>query len=133
MRPTRYGSGMTGNAQRTAAQWALLCLLVLGVVGMHHVSAGAGMPGGHTAVASAHGDHHAPDEPEPAPTHDMLHLCMAILGAVTSLLLLGWPLLRLTRPPDDPAASTPAWPRAPARPPPLGGRGLLNSLCVLRL
>jgi len=124
---------MTGSAQRTAAQWALLCLLVLGVVGMHHVNAGTDMSAGHVATASTHGDHHAPDEPEPAPAHDMLHMCMAILCAAVSLLLLGWLLLRLTRPSDDPATSTPTWPRAPARPPPLGGRGLLNSLCVLRL
>jgi hypothetical protein len=123
---------MIGSTQRTAAQWTLLCLLVLGVVGMHHVNVDT--PDGHAAVASAHGDHHhAPDEPEPAPAHDMVHMCVAILCAVASLLLLGWLLLRLARPSDAPAASTPAWPRAPARPPPLGGRGLLNSLCVLRL
>lgn len=136
MGPTRYGSGMTGSAQRTAAQWALLCLLVLGVIGMHHVNAGADVPGGHAGIAattSSHGDHHAPDAPEPAPAHDMSHMCMAILCAVVSLLLLGWLLLRLSRPSHDAAASTPAWPRAPARPPPLAGRGLLNSLCLLRL
>jgi hypothetical protein len=124
---------MTGSAQRTVAQWALLCLLVLGVIGMHHVSAGA--TGAHTGIAAtagAHGDHRTPDDPEPAPAHDLSHMCMAILCAVVSLLL-GWSLLRLSHPSDDPAASAPAWPRAPARPPPLGGRGVLTSLCVLRL
>jgi hypothetical protein len=124
---------MTGSAQRTAAQWALLCLLVLGVVGMHHVTVDADMPGGHTAVASAHGEPGTPDEPEPAPTHDMLHMCLAILSVVASLALLGWSLLRLSRPSDSRTASTSAWPRAPARPPPICGRGVLNSLCVLRL
>ncbi|MCX2946773.1 hypothetical protein [Lentzea sp. NEAU-D7] len=125
---------MTRSTQRTAAQWVLLCLLVLGVIGMHHVNAGApGAQAGIAATAGAHGGHHAPDDPEPAPAHDMSHMCMAILCAVVSLLLLGWSLLRLSRPPDDRAASAPAWPRAPARPPPLGGRGVLTSLCVLRL
>lgn len=118
---------MTGNAQRTAAQWALFCLLVLGVVGMHHVNVDADMPGGHTAVASANGEPSAPDEP----AHDMLHMCLAILSVVASLALLGWLLVRLPRPSDSRA--TPAWPPAPARPPPICGRGLLNSLCVLRL
>ncbi|MEV6715221.1 hypothetical protein AB0M48_24660 [Lentzea sp. NPDC051208] len=122
---------MTGSAQRTMAQWALLCLLVLGVIGMHHVNASAtGTHIGIAATAGTHGDHH---EPEPAPAHDMSHMCMAILCAAVSLLLLGWLLLRLSRPSGDPATSAPAWPRAPARPPPLGGRGVLTSLCVLRL
>lgn len=121
--------------QRTAAQWALLCLLFLGVVGMHHVNVDTEMPAGHavmSATADPYGDH-TPDDPEPAPAHNMLHLCMAILCAVVPLLLLAWLLLRTMRPDDDGAATKPAWPRAPARPPPLGGRGLLNSLCVLRL
>lgn len=121
--------------QRTAAQWALLCLLFLGVVGMHHVNVDTEMTGGH-AVMSANAEprsNHAPDEPEPAPAHDMLHLCMAILCAVVPLLLLAWLLLRVMRPDENSAAAAPAWPRTPARPPPLGGRGLLNSLCVLRL
>ncbi|GGM89961.1 hypothetical protein GCM10011609_28540 [Lentzea pudingi] len=116
------------------AQWALFCLLVLGVVGMHHVNVGTETPGEHaSAAASPHGDHQAPDEPEPTPAHDMLHMCMAILCAVASFLLLGWLLLHLIRPSDEPAAPAPAWSRAPARPPPRYGRWLLNSLCVLRL
>lgn len=123
---------MTGSAQRTAAQWALLCLLVLGVVGMHHVNVDTGQSGHSAMSVTAHG-HHAPDEPEPAPTHDVLHLCMAVLGAAVSLLLFGWLLLRAVRPMRDEKAATPAWPRAPDWPPPLGGRGLLSSLCVLRL
>ncbi|MFS8097402.1 DUF6153 family protein [Lentzea alba] len=126
---------MSGSMQRTAAQWALLCLLFLGVVGMHHVNVDTDMPAGH-AVMSATADPHsgrAPDEPGPAPTHDMLHLCMAILCAVTPLLLLASLLLRVVQPHEDGTAATPSWPRAPARPPPPGGRGLLNSLCVLRL
>lgn len=121
--------------RRTAAQWALLCLLLLGVVGMHHVNVGADMPGGHTAMstpADAHVDH-APNEPAPAPAHDMLHLCVAILCAVASLLLLGLSLLRAARLSERRVTATPAWPRAPRKPPPKNGRALLNSLCVLRL
>ena len=121
---------MTGSVQRTAAQWALLFLLVLGVVGMHHVNVDMTMPDGNTATAGPHGD---PDEPEPASDHGMAHMCLAILSALVSLALLGWSLLRLSRASDDLEASTPAWPRAPARSPPRGGRGVLNSLCVLRL
>lgn len=125
---------MSGSTQRTAAQWALLCLLFLGVVGMHHVNMGTDMSGGHAAVSTVAGSHgdHAPNAPEPAPAHDMLHLCLAILGAVVSLLL-AWLLLRVVRPAEAGAAATPAWPRAPDTPPPLGGRRLLSSLCVLRL
>lgn len=121
--------------QRTAAQWALLCLLFLGVVGMHHVNVDAEMPAGHAvmpATADPHSDH-APDEPGPAPTHDMLHLCMAILCTVVPLLLLASLPRSVMRADENGAAAAPAWPRAPARPPPLGGRGLLSSLCVLRL
>lgn len=121
--------------QRTAAQWALLCLLFLGVVGMHHVNVDTEMPGGHTVMSTAADLHrdHMPDEPEPAPVHDMLHLCMAILCAVVPLLLLAVLLLRVMRPNEDGAAATPAWPRAPELPPPLSGRRLLSSVCVLRL
>lgn len=125
---------MSGSTQRTATQWALLCLLFLGVVGMHHVNVGADTPGGH-AVMSATTDAHegqSPGEPEPAPAHDMLHLCMAILCAVASALLFGWLLLRPVGPPLNRAAAA-VWPRAPGRPPPIGGRGTLNSVCVLRL
>ncbi|MFJ8961864.1 hypothetical protein ACIRG5_20990 [Lentzea sp. NPDC102401] len=126
---------MTGSARRTATRWALLCLLFLGVVGMHHVTAGADVPGGHAVMSLAAGSHgeHTPDEPEPAPSHDALHLCMAVLGAAASLLLLGWLLLRAARPATNEPTATPPWPRTPDGPPPLGGRGLLSSLCVLRL
>ncbi|KOV82455.1 hypothetical protein [Nocardia sp. NRRL S-836] len=119
---------MDGSTRRTAAQWALLCLLLLGVVGMHHVTPDTGPPAMSTATGS-HGDH-APGEPEPS--HGVLHLCMAVLAAVVPLLL-GWLLLRALRPTQSGATGTPAWPRAPQRPPPPGGRALLSSLCVLRL
>ena len=130
-----YGSGMSGSTRRTAAQWVLLCLLFLGVVGMHHVNLDADLPAGHammSAVADPHGGH-APEEPAPAPAHDMLHLCMAILCAVTSVLLLGLLLLRVVGSLRDWTAARATWPRAPDRPPLRCGRGMLNSLCVLRL
>ena len=130
-----YGSGMSSGTRRTAAQWALLCLLFLGVVGMHHVNVGADLPAGHatmSAVADPYSDH-APEEPAPTPTHDMLHLCMAIICAITTALLLGLLLLRVTDSLRDRTAARATWPRAPDRPPPRCGRGMLNSLCVLRL
>ncbi|MCG8925505.1 DUF6153 family protein [Lentzea sp. CC55] len=114
-------------------QWILLCALFLGVVGMHHVNVSNDVPPTHGTVStSAHGAHHSGD-PAPEPAHDMLHLCVAVITAVASLLLFAWPLL-LTTKRLVPARlqATDTRPRAPERPP-RGGRDLLGSLCVLRL
>lgn len=124
---------MRSSARRTVTQWLLLCALFLGVVGMHHVTTESSTFSGHSTVSAGSHDQPAPDEPAPSPTHDLLHLCVAILSAVASLLLLAWLLLRVARLLADRTRPTSAWPRAPDHPPPVGGRDLLSSLCVLRL
>lgn len=121
---------MAAGTHRTVTQWLLLCVLFLGVVGMHHVA--TDMASGHdmTAVST----HHEQSPEEPAPSgHDVLHLCVAVLGAVVSLLLLAWLLVRSTPQRTGRAPGSSAWPRAPGHPPPVGGRSLLSSVCVLRL
>ena len=125
---------MATSTRRTATRWLLLCLLFLGVVGMHHVATSGDMASGHdmTAVAAHH--EHSPEEPAPSsPGHDMLHLCVAVLCAVVSLLLLAWLLVRSTPRHAGRALGSSSWPRAPDHPPPVGGRSLLSSVCVLRL
>jgi hypothetical protein len=120
---------MTGSTHRTVAHWLLLCVLFLGVVGMHHVATSGDMTSDTTQVIS-HQDH-SPEQP--SQEHDMLHLCVAVLCAVVSLLLLAWLLVRATPQDAGRAVGSRAWPRAPDHPPPVGGRALLSSLCVLRL
>jgi hypothetical protein len=123
---------MTRSAHRTVTQWLLLCVLFLGVVGMHHVATSGDMVSGHDGKPPAAQQQHSPEEPS-SPEHDVLHLCVAVLCAVVSLLLLAWSLVRATRPSSGRTPGSSAWPRAPDRPPPLGGRALLSSACVLRL
>jgi hypothetical protein len=125
---------MVASTRHTATQWLLLCVLFLGVVGMHHVATSSDMSPAHdTAPVTAHHEH-SPEEPVPSsPGHDMLHLCVAVLCAVVSLLLLAWLLVRSAPRKTARTPGSSAWPRAPVRPPPVGGRALLSSVCVLRL
>ena len=139
---------MTATWLRRTQQVILLCFLALCVAIMHHAGATSGMPDateaaavhvmsadepapGMTVPATESGGHH-PGMPGGA--HDMLHLCLAVLGAVGALLL-AW--LLFLRPAGSTAALTrpicPRGLRAPGRPPPQHGRTLLTSLCVLRL
>lgn len=124
---------MVGSTRRTVTRWLLLCVLFLGVVGMHHVVTGGDMTPDQamTQVTAQHGQ--SPEEPAPSPEHDMLHLCVAVLCAVVSLLLLAWLLVRATPQTTSRVPGSSAWPRAPGHPPPVGGRALLSSVCVLRL
>ena len=124
---------MAPGTNGRAIQWVLLCALFLGVVGMHHVNVSNDMSLAHGSMSTS--AHHAPpsEDPAPLPTHEMLHLCVAVLCAVVSLLLLVLLLLRTARPIAGRILTSSAWPRAPGRPPPRGGRDLLSSLCVLRL
>ncbi|MEU0880437.1 hypothetical protein ABZ345_17685 [Lentzea sp. NPDC005914] len=124
---------MEDSTRRTVTQWLLLCVLFLGVVGMHHVAMGDDTSAGHGMTQAISHHEQAPEEPAPAPAHDMLHLCVAVLCAFGSLLLLAWLLLSFFVPAVGRTASASAWPRAPEHPPPIGGRDLLSSLCVLRL
>jgi hypothetical protein len=122
-------------------QIMLLCALALCVVAMHHVSTAKNterasvmyaMPTaqvGLTTVAGGDsGDHH-PGMPDGA--HNLLHLCLAVVGAAVALFLA---LAALGR--SRPAAvAAPARPRGspyPGRPPDRRGRLILTSLCVLR-
>ncbi|MGW4213783.1 DUF6153 family protein [Lentzea sp. NPDC004789] len=124
---------MTGSTRRAVTQWLLLCALFLGVVGMHHVATSGEMASvdNMTRVTAHH--ERSPEEPTPSPEHDVLHLCVAVLCAVVSLLLLAWLLVRTTPPRTGRALGSSAWSRAPVHPPPVGGRALLSSVCVLRL
>lgn len=116
----------------------LLHALVLLVIGMHHVPlishcaptmSAEVMPAAMVSVEQAEiqpSGNHCTDV-----GHDMLHLCLAVLWAISSLLLLIWfvitvgggsALMARLRPP-----SWRVW-----RPPPTAGRSLLTSVCVLR-
>lgn len=133
MEPTRYGSCMMSSVRRTATQWLLLCALFLGVVGMHHVAMSDGMAPTHAVMSGTTGQAPASEQPDSPPAHDLPHLCLAVLCAIGSLLLLAWLLARVVRAVADRARAMPAWSRATDHPPPIGGRTLLNSICVLRL
>ena len=129
MTPTRYGSCMSHGA--TVTRWLLVCALFVGVVGMHHVAMSSAMPATHVSMsADVHGEQHDPEEP--SQSHDMLNMCLAVMGAV-SLLFLIWLLVRVVSIVAKNTRAPSAWPRAPAHPPPIGGRALLSSMCVLRL
>lgn len=124
---------MRNSTHHAVTQWLLLCALFLGVIGMHHVAMSGDTPSPHSATSATAHEQPAPEHPSPQPAHDMLHLCVAVLCAVVSLLLLAWSLMRAGRPAADRLQVTTAWPRAPDHPPPIGGRTLLSSVCVLRL
>jgi hypothetical protein len=119
-----------GSLQRAL----LLGALVLGVIGMHQLVTVHHLPGPAAPVMSASmqpslapANH---DDPMDGVIHDLMHLCLAVLGAVgTALLLLsmGRGLIPATHLTGRSAT------RTPARPPPHGGRSLLASVCVLRL
>jgi hypothetical protein len=134
---------VTVNRVGTLQQVILLCALAVGVVAMHHFSVASGMPGA-AGVTATHarsevaapppvtgsGEH---DPDMPSGMHDMLHLCLAVLGAVGALLLALVAFLGVSW-------FTTAFPRSPrlrgsprrGRPPDRRGRSILTSLCVLR-
>ncbi|MGI6873965.1 hypothetical protein [Amycolatopsis sp. 3B14] len=105
----------------------LLCLLAFGLVGMHHI-AGADHPESTVVTVVAHAGQPDGDHGH-GMTHDVLHLCLAVLLA--GVLLGLWTLLRAVRNPPLPRrlAGRPRS-RAPDRP---SGRAVLAGLCVLRL
>jgi hypothetical protein len=142
---------MTASALGRVQQVFLLCALALGIVGMHHLTTtddtmGAAaptvvatmmppaphdMPGAVEDVASLPIEQHPT---APMPSHDLMHLCLAVMCAVGFALAALWLLLRILRRGDQsnaPITSGP--PRAPDRPPDRRGRLLLASLCILRV
>ena len=122
-------------------QVMLLCALALCVVAMHHVSmtknpantaAMDAMPTAQLELPTATGGgtgEHQPGMPDGA--HDLLHLCMAVVGAAVALFLALLALSR-SRPAELPAPASPRGSPAPGRPPDRRGRLILTSLCVLR-
>lgn len=131
---------MSRASALTFLRWTLLCVLAWGVLAMHHVGAPeGGHAGGH--VAHAMGSTHSlgPVVPETGPDNQrlpgglegLLHLCMAVVCAAVGLVLLLRALdagyVRLSPARDRGEA------RQVARPPPRWGRGILHTVCVLRV
>lgn len=124
-----------------AQQVMLLCALALCVVAMHHVSMATSAESASVmhavptaqlelpTVAGADSGGHHPGMPDGA--HNLLHLCMAVVGAVVALFLALVALRRL-RPAEVLAPVSPRGSPAPGRPPDRRGRLILTSLCVLR-
>lgn len=116
---------MKPSTRATGLRWLLLCLLLLGVVSMHHFVATSDQ---HPAMAV---EMTVPDHVPESPAHDLIHLCLAVLGAVAGLLLLVlllgvfWPAVRTARR-TRPVSRV-------DRPPWTSGRSVLTSVCVLRL
>ncbi|MBE1495887.1 hypothetical protein H4696_002987 [Amycolatopsis lexingtonensis] len=127
---------MTADRLGKVRQVILLCALAVCVAAMHHVGMSSGMPEapGITAhavsapgPATGAGDH---DPGMPGGMHDILHLCLAVLYAF----LLVVAFLGVSR--WTTAFSRVAKLRGPpgrGRPPDRRGRGILTSLCVLRV
>lgn len=125
----------TGRGRSSVLLWSMAVVIILGVLGMHALTApgqSATTGGGGSASVMSH-DTAAPtpadqcpscgspvdDHQTPAGGHSMLTLCLAVLGGLTSLLLLVAVLLRWS----DPVAAAAAprrrgLARSAARPPP---------------
>lgn len=119
-------------------QW-LLCALVLSLISMHHLALAQHEPhvgGTHAASSSPMTVEELPEAHCPGPAsgggHAVLHPCEAVLHTPGGFLLLV--LLTVVgvgvRPPPTGLRLPAARPR---RPPGIGGRTLLASVCVLRV
>ncbi|MDV6011839.1 DUF6153 family protein [Haloechinothrix sp. LS1_15] len=131
-------------AARTVVRWALLLAVIAGVLGMHHLVPGgdAAHHGQPAAAAVDAAEHHGANAAGQLPAgggfdlHDVLHLCLAILGigaGIGAVLVLFRRLLSIPGhgPPVSPC--TPAI-TAPERPPPRRtGRDILHRHCVIRV
>ncbi|AIG75235.1 Conserved putative secreted protein [Amycolatopsis japonica] len=83
---------MTQSSCPATLRWLLLCVVALGLVGMHHVVAESGHGTGHSVVAMA--DPCCADTPSHDDGgHNGLHLCLAVLAAGV-LLIVTWLLVR---------------------------------------
>ncbi|KZB85790.1 DUF6153 family protein [Amycolatopsis regifaucium] len=127
---------MTQSAYPAALRWLLLCVVALGLVGMHHVIAESGHGAGHETSAFAMADPCCPDTPshdDGDGGHSGLHLCLAVLAAAV-LLIITWLLVRSGRTGATwraRSASGSASGRDPPRWRPVPER--LSFLCVLRV
>ncbi|WP_461156724.1 DUF6153 family protein [Saccharopolyspora tripterygii] len=146
---------MSTHASRRALLWALLCGLLLGLLGMHHLSAN-GAAGTHATTASsstttsaaAHSeDSHRSDCCTPrtsigsevaegghgSDSHNLMHLCLAVLCAITALTgaVLIFRGSKHLQEPGTGRFPAQASPHRPARA--RAGPDLLSSICVLRL
>ncbi|MFC0107349.1 hypothetical protein [Kibdelosporangium aridum] len=110
----------------TGPRWVLLCLLLFGVIGMHHfLPADAQVH--HTAtVATTDMPQPHPDEP----SHDLLHLCMAVMCAFGGFLLV---TMLLTKSVTALVPPLRTWRHISRVDRPPSGRDLLSCVCVLRL
>lgn len=133
---------MTSAGRSLVLRWLLLAVVAFGLVVMHHLPAQHDADsGGHLAETSV-----SVMALDPAPAANpmpdtggmgvMWHMCLAVTSlfavAALVLLLLLVGAFRGTRQP--PAWAATALARARDRPPPgLGGRTILDSVCVLRL
>lgn len=152
----RYRGAVRSGAGIRIGRWTLLCTLALAVLGMHHLASQqmachkpipVSAPTTHshtpasgmsdlTAVVSAvvadAPSAQSSDGPASGASHDMMHLCLAILSATVWLLLLV--LLSSAVGTENLVAARlrrfagRAW--RPLRP---AGRSLLTSVCVLRI
>jgi hypothetical protein len=125
-------------------RWSV-ALLALAVIGMHHVPLSP-----HDTMS---GEAHAVTVPAPAAMsaaigaapearpagdsgtgtgHDLLHLCVAVLGATGGFLLLAWLLIAVGAGAPSLTAGLRPWSRRVWRPPDTAGRSLLTFVCVLR-
>lgn len=142
VRPGQYRVGMTRRGLGAWARWVLLCALAVAVVAMHHVgmvwadqSMTTGQPAvmalqqGMAAPIAARGDQGQRDS---GMNHDMVHLCLAVMGAAVALVVTAW-LFRVVRSEAFPLVGRVRG-RSRARPPPLRlGRDILLTSCVLRV
>ncbi|WP_409494109.1 DUF6153 family protein [Amycolatopsis sp. cmx-11-12] len=88
---------MTQSSYPAALRWLLLCVVALGLVGMHHVIAETGHGAGHETSVVAMVDPCCPDTPSHDDGgHSGLHLCLAVLAAAV-LLIVTWLLVRSGR------------------------------------
>ncbi len=139
-----YGGGVLRPMRPVALRWAFLIALALGIVGMHHIAmpgmeqqprhtmSAAMSPGvsvqtiveADSACCDGMGGHGG--------THDMLHLCLAVLCAAAALLL-AWLFLRRKAMTFPPRSRRSLSAHAGRSPPIVHRPTSLSSLCVLRL
>jgi hypothetical protein len=120
-----YGDGV--RALTGLRRWLLLGVLAFALVGMHHVPMAPCPP--HVAVASSHADVDTQPCHTPDGGHDLLHLCLMVLGFVAGITL-AWLLLAITGVTtalDRGVRAAGRW-----RPPKFAGRSLLTLVCVSR-